>query len=298
MKKKTTGILCGVLTAVLAVGGLCFWQRGNLRALGMSLQLSQDELAEKMDEQQQRTADAAEKAGIAVRPLTEEERAALQQQELTRDELIDRLTDAGSTAGAAQAGAANPPGAAESEAHDSPSTQAPSAPESEADDDSSAEAPAPPAATDPVPASPEAPAAEPLPAAPAGSEPAPPVSAAPEPDSETLLREELARCIAELYVMEAEYTAWLEQANQSAIDEFVALPEEEQTTSAKYSIGMRYLTEALEKEAECDARMQTLADEIRDLLTQLGEDTALADEIHAAYVDKKAAQKAYYLSLH
>lgn len=107
-----------------------------------------------------------------------------------------------------------------------------------------------------------------------------------------------AKCIAELYVMEAEYTAWLEQANQGAIDDFVALPEEEQTTPAKYSIGMQYLAAALEKEKKCDARMQTLEDQIRSLLTQLGEDTALVDEIHTTYMDENAAKKAYYLSLH
>lgn len=38
--------------------------------------------------------------------------------------------------------------------------------------------------------------------------------------------------------------------------------------------------------------------ELRSLLTQLGEDTSLADEIHAAYLDEKASLKAYYLSLH
>ena len=112
------------------------------------------------------------------------------------------------------------------------------------------------------------------------------------------LREALAKCIAELYVMEAGYTAWLEQANQGAIDDFVALPEEEQTTSAKYSIGMQYLAAALEKEKKCDARMQTLEDQIRSLLTQLGGDTALVDEIHTTYMDEKAAKKTYYLSLH
>ena len=61
---------------------------------------------------------------------------------------------------------------------------------------------------------------------------------------------------------------------------------------------MKYLSAALEKEKECDARMKAAEDSIRSLLTQLGEDTSLADEIHAAYLEEKAAKKAYYLSLH
>ena len=98
--------------------------------------------------------------------------------------------------------------------------------------------------------------------------------------------------------MEAEYTDWLAQANQSAIDEFTALPESEQTTANKYNIGMKYLSAALEKEKECDARMASIEDSVRSILKQLGEDTSLADEIHSAYLEEKAAKKAYYLSIH
>ena len=61
---------------------------------------------------------------------------------------------------------------------------------------------------------------------------------------------------------------------------------------------MRYMNEALGKEKECDAKMSELEDEIRSLLNQLGEDTALADEIHSTYLEEKAAKKAYYLGLH
>ena len=98
--------------------------------------------------------------------------------------------------------------------------------------------------------------------------------------------------------METEYTGWLEQAEQAAIDEYVALPAEQQTSGNKYNIGMKYLSEALKKEKECDAKMTEIEDSIRAVLKQLGEDTSLADEIHSAYVEEKAAKKAYYLSQH
>lgn len=44
-----------------------------------------------MDEQQARTEEVSRRTGVAVRPLTDEEKAALQQSELTRQELIDQL---------------------------------------------------------------------------------------------------------------------------------------------------------------------------------------------------------------
>lgn len=227
--------LCVLLALAAVIGGICCWQRNNLRALGMSLRLSQEELSGEMDRQRERTEEASRQAGVNVRALTDEEKEALRGSEVSREELIDRITDG-----------------------------------------------AQPAADEPAADKPAAPASEPQ-----------------EPeDGEAALRGQLARQIAEIYVMEAEYTDWLAQANQAAIDEFTALPESEQTTANKYSIGMKYLSAALEKEKECDARMKAAEDSIRSLLTQLGEDTLLADEIHAAYLEEKAAKKAYYLSLH
>lgn len=237
-KKKA---LCVALVLALVLGGACFWQRENLRALGMSLRLTQDELGGRLTEQQSRTEEAAKDAGVDVRGLTDEEKQALRGSDLTREELIERIANSKNTDGAT------------ADTADTSDT-----------------------------------------AAPADSE----VSAPAQDNGEQALRDELARCIAEIYVMEAEYTSWLEDANQSAIDEYVALPAEKQTTGSKYEIGMRYLSLALEKEKECDARMAELEETIRSLLTQLGESTALVDEIQTAYTEKKATMKAYYLSIH
>lgn len=239
-KKKA---LCVVLVLALVLGGACFWQRENLRALEMSLRLTQDELGGKLTEQQSRTEQAAKDAGVDVRGLTDEEKQALRGSDLTREELIERIANSKNTDG----------DTAPADTADSSDAAAPA--------DSEASAPA-------------------------------------QDDGEQALRDELARCIAEIYVMEAEYTSWLEDANQSAIDEYVALPAEKQTTGSKYEIGMRYLSLALEKEKECDARMAELEETIRSLLTQLGESTALVDEIQTAYTEKKATMKAYYLSIH
>lgn len=235
--KKKPGLLIALLVVLIAVGGVCFWQRNNLKALQMSRSMSTETLAETMQAQQEKTEQAARAAGVIVRIPTKEETDALRDNSLSRDELIARM--------AADAAA----------------------------DETS---PAPDASSD---------------AAPAQSD----SDAQPQTDP---TRDRLNTCMAEVYVMQAEYTAWLEDANQAAIDEYNALPEESKSAQAKFSIGMRYMNEALGKEKECDAKMSELEDEIRSLLNQLGEDTALADEIHSTYLEEKAAKKAYYLGLH
>lgn len=219
--RKRTRILCIFLILALAIGGVCIWQRNNLKALSMSMQLSQEELSAKMEEQKAKTEAASKEAGVDIRGLTEEEQSALRDNLISRDELIQAI---------AESNQAKQPEAA--------------------------------------------------------------------PEEELSLRDQLTALFAELYVMQAEYTAWLENANQSAIDDFNALPEQERSEGKKFSIGLEYLQKAKEKEAECDAKMAEMEGKIRDILTQLGESTAVVDEIHATYLEEKATKKAYYLGLH
>ena len=98
--------------------------------------------------------------------------------------------------------------------------------------------------------------------------------------------------------MKTEYTTWLEEAYAACIEEYVALPEKERTSAAKYNLGMKYMRSALAKEDECDLRMADIQGKILALLREMGEDTSLVDEIQAAYEEEKALKKAYYLGLH
>ena len=87
-------LLCILLALAVVIGGVCCWQRNNLRALGMSMKLSQDELSGKMNQQQERTEEASRQAGVTVRALTDEEKAELHGSEVSREELIDLVADA------------------------------------------------------------------------------------------------------------------------------------------------------------------------------------------------------------
>ena len=57
-----------------------------------------------------------------------------------------------------------------------------------------------------------------------------PAAETPVPAEEDANKQQLSRYLAEIYVMKAEYTAWLEQKYNEAIEEFNALDESERTT--------------------------------------------------------------------
>lgn len=86
-------ILCGVLALFLAgTAGAAWWQRDNIKALMTAVQYSEEELAQKLEENQQAIQNAVNAAPeVVIRDVTDEERAALKDGTLTQEELIDRL---------------------------------------------------------------------------------------------------------------------------------------------------------------------------------------------------------------
>lgn len=239
MKKWGKVLLLLLLAVILAAGALCWWQWDNISALRLSVSTSREDLSQKMEENDRRVDDVSEKLPVTVRDLTEEEKVALRDESLSREELLDRLT-----------GKETP---AESTGSEGETVQPDQTQESPQDTQET------------------------------------------EPEKG---EDRLSRLIAEIYLMKTEYTAWLEEAYEDCIGEYNALPEEERTTAAKYSLGMKYMKTALAKEDECDLKMETLLDEIAGALAELGEDTSLVEEIRSAYEEEKALKKAYYLGLH
>lgn len=235
MKKGKKVLLYILLILLAAIVGVCIWQWDNMMAIKTSLSTSQEDLAGMMADNDQKIVDAAQKVdGVTVRDLTDEEKQALRNGEVDREELLDLLTKDGET-----------------------------------------------------PAAPENSAQEP-----------PEASGSPAESQEDSNQKKLSKYLAEIYLMKAEYTAWLEDKYDEAIADYNALDESERTATAKYSIGMSCMKEALAKEKECDALMADLEQKIRDLLKEMGEDTSLADDIQTAYEEEKALKKAYYLGLH
>ena len=93
--KRWKIVLCAVL-AIIAVltAGLYLWQRENLKALKDAVSYSSGEIEEKLAENQQAVSEAVNAAPeVTVRDLTDEERQALRDGSMTREEVAERLVE-------------------------------------------------------------------------------------------------------------------------------------------------------------------------------------------------------------
>ena len=95
--KRWRKVICAVLVLLAALlAGLYGWHRENVRAVTDAVQYTSGELEEKLVENRQVIRDAVEAAPeIVVREVTEEERQALRDGAMSREELAERLQDAG-----------------------------------------------------------------------------------------------------------------------------------------------------------------------------------------------------------
>jgi len=88
-KKILCAVLCGLL---LCVGGLAIWQRDNIGAALSALRFSQEELEEKLEQNDQTIKDAVESLpNVSIRDVTQEEKDALKEGTLTQEELVQSL---------------------------------------------------------------------------------------------------------------------------------------------------------------------------------------------------------------
>lgn len=107
----------------------------------------------------------------------------------------------------------------------------------------------------------------------------------------------VAKYTAKLYGVRAAYQGRIEGIISSAKSEFAALPAEQQTNSAKSSILSSKLDEAEGIEAECDAKVESVLDEMSSELSAAGHGTDTVSQLRDYYEDAKANQKAAYLAM-
>lgn len=93
--KRGKKILVAVLAiAVVAVGGVAWQQRENLKAVQEAVKYSSGEIENKLQENQQAIKDAVSNAPeVSVRDVTEEEREALRDGSLSQEELAQKLVE-------------------------------------------------------------------------------------------------------------------------------------------------------------------------------------------------------------
>lgn len=98
----------------------------------------------------------------------------------------------------------------------------------------------------------------------------------------------LQALINQLYAVKARAESSLNNTIQSATAEYKALPAAKQTKSRKIAIVMGKASELKAMEASCDKEVDDIVNQMRALLTQNGQNTALADEALAAYKAQKS----------
>lgn len=268
-----------ILVMIVILGVLYLMQQDNLKAAANARKYTQEQLLEKKEENRQAVEKALEKQypELHVRDLTDQERAALRDGTLSREEIISALL------GLDERGTEN------GETH---STEPP-APTQEP----VLETPAP--TEEPTPSQTTAPSAypEPSPSAAPVETPLPTETAIPEPEPPPLdpYSEELASIVAEIYVMREEYIAQLDEMMARARAEYSAKPESERTHSKLVKWASGYISEASVLEKQCDARMDEVLAKVKALAEEYGEDTEIVDTLAYFYAEEKSIQKSLYI---
>jgi hypothetical protein len=108
--------------------------------------------------------------------------------------------------------------------------------------------------------------------------------------------QKIAELVAQMYVYKAQYTSEIEKIIDSMKKEYSALPEDQKTAAAKTAIVSKYLNTISAMEAQCDAQVNSLVEQLRQALEKAGQDVSLADSILQAYKDEKEITKSYYIS--
>ncbi len=107
---------------------------------------------------------------------------------------------------------------------------------------------------------------------------------------------EVQRLITSLYVLRSSYSSRLSGLVSAAKSEFAALPAEQRTDTARRRIVASKISEASSLESSCDAQVNSIYQQLKSRLSELGQDTSRADQILSAYQQEKTLAKAQYMS--
>lgn len=116
--------------------------------------------------------------------------------------------------------------------------------------------------------------------------------------SEAEYSEKVAEYVAKMYVIKSEFVGVLNEFEANIKSQYLALPKEQRTTATKAKIVSDNMEYVSSLEAQCDARVDAVTNELYELMKANGKDTALVDAIKTAYVNEKELKKAYYVSLY
>ncbi len=116
--------------------------------------------------------------------------------------------------------------------------------------------------------------------------------------SEDVYNAKVADLVAKVYVLKGQYTSLLSSFESQIIAQYNALPKEQHTAATKARLVSENVGYVAGLEAQCDAQIAAITDELTTLMKENGKDTLLADSIKSAYANEKELKKAYYISLY
>lgn len=125
-----------------------------------------------------------------------------------------------------------------------------------------------------------------------------PVAPQPGKLSDDEYNKKVADLVAKVYVIKANFLATLSSFESKVISEYKALPDEQRTGATKAKIVSDNMSYVAGLEAQCNAQVKAVTDELTALMKENGKDTALVDAINEAYAREKELKKAYYISLY
>ena len=102
------------------------------------------------------------------------------------------------------------------------------------------------------------------------------------------LNEAIRQEIATMYVLRASYEGKLDAIVDSAREAY-------NSGQNKQSVLLDKLKELTALEKECDQQVAEVTARLRELLTQAGQDTSIADQVEETYQAEKSMKKAYYV---
>ena len=108
----------------------------------------------------------------------------------------------------------------------------------------------------------------------------------------------VSELVAKMYSIKADFNSKLSSFESRVIAEYKALPEEQRTSATKARIVSENMSYIMGLEAQCDAQVKAVTDELYSIMTASGKQTTLVDQINAAYISEKENKKAYYISLY
>ncbi|MBR5518912.1 MAG: hypothetical protein IKV86_07810 [Clostridia bacterium] len=111
--------------------------------------------------------------------------------------------------------------------------------------------------------------------------------------------EEIARLIGEMYVLKAKFSSDLKGIEDWVNSKYMELTKEYGEGNIPYSVktkvGKTAYNNALNLEAECDAKVEVILTRLTALLKETGQSTNVVSEIRAAYENEKMLAKSYYM---